>query len=229
MEWINFLTANDNIPFAVAAGLMLAIGLMELFTGSGLSEFLDNLIPDFDADIDVDVDVDVDVDADVDFDGPVLGRLFSWIKVKGVPVLVVFLCFLFCFASIGYLGQNLYHGITGHYIVWWLACIPSFILSLPFVRYMSLFLAKFLIKDITNAVSSDSFIGKLATIVTGTAKHGMPAEARLKDHHGNDHYIRVVPDEKTDEYPKGTKVYLVRRLQEGSSTFIAVKESLIDV
>ena len=63
----------------------------------------------------------------------------------------------------------------------------------------------------TYAVSSSDFLGKVAVITLGTARAGMPAEAKLHDAHGNTHYVRVEPLRPDDSFPTGTAVLLKTR------------------
>ena len=49
-------------------------------------------------------------------------------------------------------------------------------------------------KDETTAVSDASLVGRVGTIVIGTASAGRPAETRVHDEHGTTHYIMVEPE-----------------------------------
>jgi hypothetical protein len=66
-------------------------------------------------------------------------------------------------------------------------------------------------KDETDAVSEQSFIGRVAVITLGNASHGSPAEAKLKDQHGQMHYVMVEPDLPNEAFSQGTAVILVRQ------------------
>ena len=64
-------------------------------------------------------------------------------------------------------------------------------------------------KDETSAVSHNSFIGRVATVVIGTAKQGEPAQAKLLDQFGRTHYVMVEPDIQGEELTAPTAVLLV--------------------
>jgi hypothetical protein len=66
-------------------------------------------------------------------------------------------------------------------------------------------------KEETDAVSEETFVGKVATIIRGTAKRGFPAEAKLKDLSGQTHYILVEPDAEGDEFTQGAEVIVVQK------------------
>jgi hypothetical protein len=66
-------------------------------------------------------------------------------------------------------------------------------------------------KDETEVVSENSFIGRVAVITLGEALRGKPAEAKLTDQFGQDHYLMVEPDQEIETFPQGTEVLIVRR------------------
>lgn len=82
--------------------------------------------------------------------------------------------------------------------------------------------------DVTEVVSEDAFIGRVAMLTLGEARQGHPAQARLRDGWGQTHYVLVEPDEKESTFKQGDHVLLVRR--EGS-VFRAIEnpsEALVD-
>jgi hypothetical protein len=83
-------------------------------------------------------------------------------------------------------------------------------------------------KDETYVVSEKSFPGLIATITLGTAQKDKPAQAKLRDRHGQTHYILVVPDNPEESFTNGEKTIIVS--QKGSIyTVIAnTSNSLVD-
>ena len=62
------VTADANMPFAIALTVMLGIAVLEgvaMLLGAGLSRFFDAMLPEFDVDLDVDADLDIDADLDL--------------------------------------------------------------------------------------------------------------------------------------------------------------------
>ena len=55
---------------------------------------------------------------------------------------------------------------------------------------------------------SRTFIGKVATITRGVARVGIPAEAKLRDTHGQMHYVLVEPDNPDASFEQGHEVLL---------------------
>ena len=50
-------------------------------------------------------------------------------------------------------------------------------------------------KDETTAVTQESLVGCVGVVILGTAKRGSPAQARVKDGYGQQHYVMVEPDD----------------------------------
>ncbi len=217
----DFILASENLPFSIALGLMIAIGLLEGITtllGFGASSFLESLMPDTDIDIDVDVDMDIDMDADIPdgISGDIasagaLSNLLGWFNIGRVPVLILFILFLFGFGMIGLIIQSVAHNISGRLLPGFIPSAAAFAAAMIFVKFSGMALAKLIPKDETEAVSEDSFIGRVAVITLGTAKSGKPAQARLRDQHGQVHYIMVVPDSEADVFEAGSEVLPVRQ------------------
>jgi len=209
------------VPFTVALGLMVAIGLMELVStvlGFGVSHALDKLVGGFELDADVDADLHVG-------DGHHVGALsqvLGWLHVGKVPVLIVFVMFLTFFGLLGLALQALVQGLTGSMLPAVLAVIPAFIGSLPGVRVAAGALARVLPRDETDAVSRASFIGRIATLGPATASRGNPAQAKLRDQHGQAHYVLVEPDNVDEELAPGSDVLIVRQ---GGVVYFAIKNT----
>lgn len=220
---MGFIFAAQNTPFAVALVLMFLIALLEgvtTFLGAGLSGLLDSLLPEMDFDLDLDVDADID---SPDFDaGSTLTKILGWLRFGQVPALVILVIFLTSFGLVGYILQAFCSELLGRLIPALPASGLAIIGALPFVRIGGGILAKIMPKDETDAVSERTFIGLIAVITLGTARPGKPAQGKLKDRHGQTHYIMIEPDEPQEEFAQGTEVLLVR--QQGAS-FRAIRNT----
>ncbi len=198
---LELLTAPQNVAFTVALTIMLVIAFMEgvaMFLGAGLSEFVDALLPETEFDVDLDMDVDASA----------FSKFLGWLRVGRVPVLMLMIVFLTAFGLIGLTLQSFVSGIVGFYLPAWMAVVPAMALALPAVRIGGGALAAMIPNDETDAVSSDTFIGRVAVITLGTASKGSPAEAKLTDEHGHTHYIMVEPDEARLTFEQGSAVLL---------------------
>lgn len=202
----DLITADANLPFVVALGLVLALALLEgvgLLLGAGLSGLLDHLVPDS-------LLPDVDIDTpDLTTPGPV-SALLGWLYVGRVPMLVILILGLAYFGIAGLIVQSAAETLLTAPLPAWLASMPAVLLALPLIRVSARGLARLVPSDETEAVSPDSFVGRIAVITLGTARPGSSAEARVKDRYGQSHYIRVEPD-GDGTLSQGSAVLLVRQ------------------
>lgn len=187
-----FLLSPDNVPFVAALVLMLLIGLVEAFGLGGGAALGDGL----------------DADADVNVETP---SLLSWVNVGRLPLLMLIVVFLFSFGMTGLVGQAAVAAAIGRTLPWFAASPLALIVALPVTRVFGRAVARILPKDETSAVSRDSLVGRVAVIITGEARQGSAAEARLRDEHRQVHYVMVEPDNAGDVFPEGSSVLLVRR------------------
>ncbi len=206
------LSAQQNWPFVVALGVMLGLAVLELLIlllGGSLFGLVDNLLPD-------NLDGDIDVSADTDVHGPDhsggwLGQVLGWFAVGRVPFLVVIVALLTSFGLFGLAIQGLLRQVTGAMLPASLAAVPAFIGASVTTRWLALQVARIIPNSETTAVSSDSFIGRVATITLGSARPGEPTQARLTDIHGQTHYVMVEPDRASDVLAEGEHILLVAR------------------
>lgn len=187
-----FLLSPDNVPFVAALVLMLLIGAVEaLGIGGGLAagDGIEGL------------------DADVNVETP---SLLSWINVGRLPLLMLIVVFLFGFGMTGLIGQRIVAEVFGQPGPWFLAAPIAFAAALPVTRIFGRGVAKVMPRDETSAVSRDSLVGRVAVIVMGEARHASAAQARVRDQHGQVHYVMVEPDNSADVFEQGSSVLLVR-------------------
>ncbi|MDJ0951237.1 MAG: YqiJ family protein [Alphaproteobacteria bacterium] len=223
---LEHILADQTAPFAVALGLMLLIALVEgvgMLFGLGISNLVDSLlpdveVPDIDADVDLDTDLSVhapDLDAPSAITAPNAGlftQLLTWICFGRVPALVLLIAFLTAFGISGLVIQSLIAGMFGHYLPAIVATVPALLIAFPSTRYIGLGLSKVIPKEETEAVSKERFIGKIAVIIRGEAKRGLPAEAKLKDRYGLTHYVLLEPDRDDELLTSGSEVLIVRQV-----------------
>ena len=220
---IHFLLAGENMPFTVSLVLMLAIGTLEvLFSlfGPGLSDLIEAGLPDANSDIQVDGSGFEEVTP--------LSRILSWLRIGEVPLLMLLVVFLTAFGVIGLGIQFVAMSVFKTLLTGSLTAIGALAAAIPCVRTGGGLLKAVLPKDETQAVSEDSFVGKIAVITSGQAAHGKPAEARLQDQYKQSHYIFVEPDDEDEVFPSGTTVLIVKK---ENSLFRAIRNpnsALID-
>ena len=240
-----FVLSDGNLPFAVALGLMFAIAALEgtmTLMGAGLSQAIDALLPESLGEVDLDAEFDASHElsgqgadfGDVDAGGADIGsesalsKFLGWLRVGQVPVLILFVAFLTVFGLAGLILQSLVQGITGTLLPASIASVPAFMAAVPSVRVIGSGLARLIPKDETSAVASKSFVGRIAVITLGTARSGQPAEAKLKDTHGQTHYVMVEPHNADEAFEAGTHVLLVEQSGSRFRVVLNTSAALVD-
>ncbi len=214
---MTFILDPHNLPFTIALCIMLGIALLEGITtvlGFGLSNLFGHFLPD--------VDVQADADTGDVGSNSSLGKLFGWLNVGRVPIMILFVIFLTIFGLTGYALQGVTLEILGTMLPALLAALVAFFLSLPMVRVLGRSIGKLMPTDETEVISEDTFIGRIATITLGTAKKGRPARAKFKDNYGTTHLIMVEPEEEGEEFSEGNVILLVERV---GGKFLAVRNT----
>lgn len=222
---IDFILASQNLPFTIALTIMLIISFLEGVTsvlGAGISHLLDSILPEVSFDLDVDFD-----GPDIDTPGGVY-KFLGWLRLGQVPALVLFVIFLTSFGTGGLVIQSVFHQYMGFLLPGLLASAAALFVSIPCVRLFGGVLARIMPKDETEAVSEESFIGRIAVITLGKAKKGMPAQAKLKDEHGQTHYIMVEPDRENVVFEQGAPVLLVSQSGAVFKAIVNESNALVD-
>ena len=199
---LDFITAGSNLPFTLAMAMMLVLATLELLGflfGLSIAGFLDGW---FDFDIG-------EADSSELVTVSLVDKFMGWLHFGKVPVLILLAVFLVSFGILGYLLQGTLWAVSGLLLPWWIAVPVVLPLTLPCVRVFGGTLARILPKDETQSVSQAGLVGRMATVVLGTARPGSPAQAKVRDQHGQTHYVMVEPDQPDDAFHAGETVLLV--------------------
>lgn len=225
---MQILLSGPYVPFALSLGLLLALLAVEmvalLLGGS--------LLGSGDAGVDVSPEVaaleasfDLAPDAVPDLDqllaasaalqdmsaapqaaaaGPgLLGLGHS-------PFMVWLAAALLGFGVTGIAVQSLTGGMLGAPLPVLPVAMGAGLAGLGFARQFARAFGRML-PGLETSATSAQFMGGLRGVVSqGTARAGMPAEVRLRDRHGNIHYLRCEPFSDRDVIPEGTEVLTLR-------------------
>lgn len=192
------LFAAQTWPFTVATFLLVLIAVVEtvaLVVGASLSQSLQQLLPDPGEGI--------------------AGPFDKWLGLLSfgrVPLLVLLVLFLASFAVTGFALNLIVHRFFGIWVPTLLAVIVACVVTVPVVRLCGGVIARFIPQDQTFAVSFDSLIGRVATIVNGTARPGYAAQAKVTNEHGYTLYVMVEPELDGMTFQSGERVLLTRQL-----------------
>lgn len=200
------LLATETWPFTAAVFLMVLFAVVEVIAmvvGATLSESLQHALTDsWDG-----------------LHGP-FDKVLGWLYVGRVPLLVLIVLFLAGFALTGF-GLNLVvHRFFGTWVPAIISVPVAFFATLPIVRILGGGLARLIPQEQTFAVSFDSLVGRVGTIVTGTARQGYPAQAKVPNEHGQTIYVMVEPEAEGMTFQSGERVLLTKLIS--GSRFAAV-------
>jgi hypothetical protein len=199
----DILLAPDVRPFAVAAAIMLALGIIELLTslvGLSIGEL---------------VGKDIALEGD---SHNILGGAFLWLNTGRLPLLILLVLALGVFSIEGFLLQGIAHSV-GTTVPVSIAALAATAGSIPVIRTASRGIARIIPRDETYAVSDADFVGKVAVVAIGPLDQGLPGRVRLKDVFGNWHSVAARASHDSNALPVGTSVLLVDR---DAKSFIAI-------
>lgn len=192
---MSLFTASQNLPFGIGFALIVGIALLEglgMLCSLSPSNVLDELLPE------------VDGDAGLD-------RVLGWLHVGKVPALVLLLLFLTGYTVFGYSLQLVANGLFGGYLPAWLAGLLAVPAGMATVRGLGSLIAHIIPRDETSVVSEQHLVGRVGVIISGEARRGLAAQARVKDSHGRSHYLMAEPDIDDEVFNEGTQVLIVRK------------------
>lgn len=192
------LFAAETWPFTVAIFLLLLIAIVEgiaLVAGASFSQSLQQLLPD-------------PGDAVA---GP-FDKLLGWMSFGRVPLLVLLVLFLAGFAFTGLALNLIVRQLLGFWVPTLIAVIVAFVITVPMVRLLGAGVARLIPQDQTFAVSFESLVGRVATVVSGTARPGYPAQARVANEHGQNIYVMVEPEAEGMTFQSGERVLLTKQI-----------------
>lgn len=228
------------VPFTISLALLfglLALELVLALTGGTLL----GLGADADLDIDLDVDApdlgdfdidfgeadphlfdfaepeldtDIDLDADTASAESVPVGPASWLGIGKVPTLIWIAAVLLGFGVSGVVLQGLTAMLLGVTLPAVLAAVPAALAGIWFARQFGAIFARLLPKTETTALSNRHLGRRTGVVTQGTARRGKPTEVKVKDRHGNTHYLRGEPLKDDDEITAGTEVLVLRHRHE---------------
>ncbi|MGE0386353.1 MAG: YqiJ family protein [Gammaproteobacteria bacterium] len=192
---MSLFTAPQNLPFGVGFSLIVAIALIEglgMLVSLSPSNLLDDLLPEIHGDSGLD-------------------RVLGWLHVGKVPALVLLLLFLCGYTIFGYSLQIVSKGLLGAYLPAAVAGVLAVPAGMATVRGLGALISHIIPKDETSIVSEKTLIGRVGVIVSGRARRGLAAQARVRDSLGRSHYLMVEPDVDDDIFDEGAQVLIVSK------------------
>lgn len=216
---LDLFTSPASLPFAIALTIVAALFVLEILSalvgGSIFGIGTDAPDLDIDADVDFDLSAEAATNAAPPLDdietGDAPNGLFTWIGARDVPFLIWLVSFLTLFGLGGLILQGAVSAVFGMALPSVVAIAIVFMPALAVTRVIANWVALIMPKTETTALRARHLGGYHGTITQGTARRGKPAEVKIKDRHGNIHYIRVEPFHDDDTFEQGADVTLIRK------------------
>ena len=198
-------------PFTVAGLVMAGLVLIEtisLVAGLSLSEFIDQGF---------DVDSHGGHHADLGENG-LMGGLLGWVNAGRVPALILIITWLAAFAAAGFVIQTIAISLWAA-LPALAASLLAFLLALPATRFTTRAVSFIIPREETYAVSDDELVGRVAEVTLGPLDQGPAGRVKVRDSHGNWHFLMAKAAEGQEPLPIGAQVLLVDRK---GSTFLVI-------
>ena len=176
--------APENSPFAVALMIMVLLGFIEGIGMSSDSEYLTFSTACFQTSTSTRISISTRTSmrrlirglgghgveiGHVDQIGP-FTRMLSWLRVGRVPILILAVIFLLAFGLGGLLLQAVVSRMLGAPLPTLVAVVPALFFGVGSMNVLGGLAENIVPRDESSAVSSDSFVGRVATITLGNGR-----------------------------------------------------------
>ncbi|MEM6308110.1 MAG: OB-fold-containig protein [Pseudomonadota bacterium] len=101
--------------------------------------------------------------------------------------------------------------------------VPAAVVALWMAKTFAAAFAAILPKSETSALSTKRFGGYRGKVTQGTARRNHPAEVRITDRFGNNHYLRAEPLHDDDHIAQGTEVIILRNIRTGHMRLLPIR------
>jgi membrane protein implicated in regulation of membrane protease activity len=156
-------------------------------------------------------------------DGP-FATVFDWLNAGRVPLLVLMMAAIACFAIVGMVVQI--------FAMHLFAPLPTAIAvglaiaaAVPGTRWTSRLVSWVIPRDETYAINDEDLIGRVGIVTLGPVVEGASARAKVQDKYGNWHFPRVTPGAAGLSIPEGASILIVDKVG-GAYTVIAAEGRL---
>lgn len=203
------LLSAYNAPFLCALAFIISLGVLEILSlliGASAFGHLDSSLGSH---------------FDLASGDNLLVQALSWLHIGKLPLLVMLVLLLGSFAIIGISGQYLMISLLQKPLPAGLMALIAFVLSLPTLHFIGRWLAPYLPKDESFAVSEDSFVGSMALVTQSAERPGMSAECKIVDTYGQSHYLLIEPENPDVIFTRGERVLIIAKIT--SARFLASK------
>jgi membrane protein implicated in regulation of membrane protease activity len=198
---IDFLSIPNTSVFVASLGVTVLLCIVE---GLALA-FAGTTTPSF-------------MDFDSDSDGT--GGPLAYLNAGHLPLTLFVASAATVFGVTGLAVQQIAASIVGASLPL-LAAIPiAAVAAIPGTHMISKGLGALLPKTETTAISGEDLIGREGEVMAGEGTRGSPVQVKLRDEHGQAHYVMVEPVRDDDTLSQGQNVVITSR---DGAHYLAIK------
>jgi hypothetical protein len=150
----------------------------------------------------------------LDGQGDVTGStsgILGYLNVGRLPFTLFFATACAVFGLTGLAIQQASFAVSGQILPMGFATPLALVGAVPGTRWIGGFLGRLMPKTETTALSKQDLVGLTASVTLGEAKRGSPAQARVRDQFGQNHYVMVEPAGAEETLSEGQDVLLTQR------------------
>jgi Protein of unknown function (DUF1449) len=229
----SFLASPEFQPFSIAALVMIGLLVLETastMVGASASTLLDTVFGLHGVHVELHHGIEAHGPESTSNSGIVHGpdgpiaTAFDWLNAGRVPVLVLMMAAIACFAVVGMVLQ-----IFAMHLV---APLPTAVAvavavaaAIPGTRWTSRLVSWIIPRDETYALADQDLIGRVGIVTLGPVVEGAAARAKVQDKYGNWHFPRVTPGAAGLSIPEGASILIVDKV-DGQYAVIAAEGRL---
>jgi hypothetical protein len=151
------------------------------------------------------------MDLDSDSDGDSSGGPLVYLNAGHLPLTLFVASAAAVFGITGLAVQQIAVTMSGAALTL-IGAIPiAAIAAIPGTHLISKTLGALLPKTETTAISSDDLVGHEGEVMAGTGTRGTPVQIKLRDEHGQAHYVLVEPVRDDETLSQGQSVLITAR------------------
>lgn len=139
------------------------------------------------------------------------GGILGYLNVGRLPFTLFFATACAVFGLTGLAIQQATFAVSGQILSMGVAAPLALVGAVPGTRWIGGLLGRLMPKTETTALSKQDLVGLTASVTLGEAKRGSPAQARVRDQFGQNHYVMVEPAGAEETLIEGQDVLLTQR------------------
>ena len=222
----SFLVAPEFQPFTIAALVMLgmlAIEIVSTLFGVAASTLLDSILGLHDIHVGASESQTLESAPDggvVHGSGSPFATAFNWLNAGRVPLLVLMIAAIACFAVTGMVMQILAMHLLRP-LPTAVAVVVAIAAAVPGARWVSGLVSRIIPRDETYVLGDNDLVGRVGVVTLGPVVEGAAARAKVQDRYGNWHFPRIAPGSAGLSIPEGASILIVDKVGEQYTVILA--------